>query len=140
MAKLITIPKGEYLYRQGDPATAMYLVKSGSLVITRFFLHHEVAHRNHIFADDIVGELSLFDGKHRDHNVKATQDTEVIMIEYATLLHSMAQLPPWAEALMKTLISHIRIVAHHLRVRIDQEVHQEQMSSSKKPAPLNDAG
>lgn len=131
MAKLILIPKGEYLYRQGEPATAMYLVKSGSLVITRFFLHQEVAHHNNIFADDIVGELSLFDGKHRDHNVKAVQDTEVIALEYSSLLNHMRELPPWAEALMKTMINHIRIVAHHLRMRVDQEVQQEQLGHKR---------
>lgn len=130
MSRLLKVPKNEYLYKQGDPATAMYMVKSGSFTITRFILHEEVGPGSQIYVDDIIGELSLFDGKHRDHNIKATQDSEVVVLEYSHLLKNIEDLPPWAEALMKTMISHLRAVAQYVRTRLEKDL--EELARNEK--------
>ncbi len=108
MALTISVLNGEYLYKQGDVATDMYVIKSGSLQITTFKVPQQEIFGPTFFAGAVVGELSLFDGKRRGHNLKATQDTEVEIMPYDSLADSIESLPVWARALIKVLINRLR--------------------------------
>lgn len=107
MAEAKKIAKDTYLFREGDAPDAMYIVKSGTLAVTKTKGNSEVVLAE-IQAGSMVGEMALFDKKPRSANVKATKDTEVISLPYDSLNKQMDQLPVWVRAIMKNLNENLR--------------------------------
>jgi CRP/FNR family transcriptional regulator, cyclic AMP receptor protein len=103
----LKIPKDRYLFREGDAPDAMYIVKSGSLAITKAKGSSEIVLAE-IGPGSMVGEMALFDMKPRSANVKAAKDSEVISLPYESLQAQMTGLPVWVRAIMKTLNENLR--------------------------------
>lgn len=99
--------KDTYLFRDGDPPDAMYIIKSGGFAITKAKGNSEITLAE-IGPGAMVGEMALFDRKPRSANVKATKDSEVIALPYDSLTTQMEQLPVWVRAIMKTLNENLR--------------------------------
>lgn len=107
MAEAKKIAKDNYLFRDGDAPDAMYIIKSGSFVITKTKGASEVILAE-ISTGAMVGEMALFDKKPRSANVKATKDSEVIALPYESLNKQLDQLPVWVRAIMKTMNENMR--------------------------------
>ncbi len=107
MAEVKKIAKDNYLFREGDPPDAMYIVKAGTLAVTKTKGNAEVVLAE-IQAGAMVGEMALFDKKPRSANVKAIKETEVIALPYDSLDKQMDQLPVWVRAIMKNLNENLR--------------------------------
>ncbi len=103
----LKIPKDRYLFREGDAPDAMYIVKTGSLAITKTKGASEIILAE-IGPGSMVGEMALFDMKPRSANVKAAKDSEVISLPYESLQSQMTGLPVWVRAIMKTLNENMR--------------------------------
>lgn len=103
----LKIPKDRYLFREGDAPDAMYIVKSGTLAITKAKGSTEIVLAE-IGPGSMVGEMALFDMKPRSANVKAAKDAEVIALPYESLQTQMGTLPVWVRAIMKTLNENMR--------------------------------
>ena len=86
------INKDMYLFREGDAPDAMYIVKSGTLAVTKTKGNTEVVLAE-IKPGSMVGEMALFDNKPRSANVKATSETEVIALPYESLNKQLDGLP-----------------------------------------------
>lgn len=75
----LCLPGGQYLFRAGEPAAALYLLRSGSLGVfdgpTR--LLHQLA------AGECVGEISLLSGGHHHLSVRALRDSELLRLDRA---------------------------------------------------------
>lgn len=83
------LPGGRPLYKQGEPADAMYLLVSGSLgsfdgptVLTRL-----------ISAGDSVGEISLVSGENRQATVRALRDSELLRLDRAAFEALVSRYP-----------------------------------------------
>ncbi|WP_229720728.1 patatin-like phospholipase family protein [Dyella nitratireducens] len=74
----ICLPGGQYLYRAGEVADALYLLRSGSLGVFdgSTDLIRQVA------ADDCVGEISLLGGEALRYNVRALRDCELLRLDH----------------------------------------------------------
>ncbi|MGZ3769047.1 MAG: Crp/Fnr family transcriptional regulator [Bdellovibrio sp.] len=107
MAEQKKLPKDHYLFREGDAPDAMYIVKSGSLAVTKTKGNSEIILAE-IGTGAMVGEMALFDKKPRSANVKALKDSEVISLPYDSLTRQMDQLPVWVRAILKTLNENLR--------------------------------
>ena len=127
MTQTKLLKKGEYIYREGDPANEFYLVMSGSLRATRIRNHIERFKRGRVIAGEVVGEASLFDKSRRTFNVQAEQDSEVAVIRYDDLLKDTS-LPLWASALFKAMIDRYRHV--YVDVKYDDDDNYEDPSET----------
>ncbi len=107
MAEAKKIAKDNYLFREGDAADAMYIIKSGLLAVTKTKGQSEVSLAE-INPGSMVGEMGLFDNKPRSANVKAIKETEVIALPYDSLNKQLDQLPVWVRAILKNLNETIR--------------------------------
>lgn len=107
MAEAKKIAKDTYLFREGDAPDAMYIVKSGTLAVTKTKGNSEIVLAE-ISTGSMVGEMALFDNKPRSANVKATKESEVIALPYDSLQKQMDQLPVWVRAILKTLNENLR--------------------------------
>jgi len=101
------VEQGHYLFREGDPPDAMYVVKSGKLAVIKTKQNSEIILAE-IGPGSMVGEMAFFDNKPRSASVKALKDTDLIALPYKALHLQFSQFPEWAKAIMRTVNDHLR--------------------------------
>jgi CRP-like cAMP-binding protein len=114
MAGTRKVEAGKYLFKEGDPPDAMYVVKSGKLAITKAKANSEITLAE-IGPGAMVGEMAFFDNKARSASVKAIKDTEVIALPYKALHAQFSQFPEWAKAIMRTVNDHLRTANQRIK-------------------------
>jgi CRP/FNR family transcriptional regulator, cyclic AMP receptor protein len=103
---------GQYLFREGEPSKAMFLIKKGTVSIRKMkgAAFVEIAR---IYSNEVLGELSFFDRLPRSAAAIALTEVEALEIEFNKLDKIYAQVPDY----MKTIIA---AVADRLRKANDQ--------------------
>lgn len=115
MSQTKTVAKDTYLFREGDVPDAMYIVKSGSLAVTKTKGNSEIVLAE-IKPGSMVGEMAIFDKKPRSANVKATKDCEVVSLPYEALDKQLDALPVWIKAIMRTMNDNLREANKKIRL------------------------
>lgn len=115
MAEAKSLKKDNYLFREGDAPDSLYIVKSGTLLVTKFNGNNEVTIAE-VNKGSLVGEMALFDRKPRSANIKAKMDSEVIALPYESLEKQLEAMPVWLKAILKNLNEHLRVANKKLRV------------------------
>ena len=94
------LPKGEFLFKEGQTGDAMYIIISGSL---------EVFRENRVIANrttgEYLGEMALLGNKIRSASVKATTDVKTIEIHEHYFLKFLSLHPKAFLPLFRTLAS-----------------------------------
>lgn len=108
------IERDHYLFREGDPPDAMYVVKSGKFAVVKTKTNSEIILAE-IGPGAMVGEMAFFDGKPRSASVKAIKDSEVIALPYKALHAQFANFPEWCKAIMRTVNDHLRNANQRLK-------------------------
>lgn len=72
-----SLPGGRSLFRQGDPADALYLVVRGSLGV----FAGPTERVRLVAAGDSVGEIGLITGETRQHTARALRDSELLRLD-----------------------------------------------------------
>lgn len=101
------IDRDHYLFREGDPPDAMYVVKSGKFAVVKMKQNSEIVLAE-IGPGAMVGEMAFFDNKPRSASVKALKDAEVIALPYKALHAQFSSFPEWCKAIMRTVNDHLR--------------------------------
>ncbi len=70
----VSCPKGAYLFKEGDPGDAMYLIESGQVAVVRKDDRETVAY---VGPGNFVGEISLLLGQPRTASLKVVIDVEL---------------------------------------------------------------
>ena len=96
--------QGEIVFREGDPATELYIVKSGRVVI---------ASGNRLLAtiedNGIFGEMALIDNSPRSATVTAATDVELVPVDESQFFFLVSQTPFFALKVMRVLAGRLRI-------------------------------
>lgn len=101
----VSLDPGKFLFREGDAADALYIVKRGVLRIVSGSTVFET-----LRPGGIVGEMGIVEaGGRRSASVIAGTRAELIEIDTAKFLALVAQIPDFSLAVM-------RVMAHRLRV------------------------
>lgn len=109
------LKKGEYLFREGDPSEAMFVIKAGKLAILKSKGNSEVALAE-IGPGDMVGEMAFFDNKPRSASAKAATDTTVIELPFKSLNAQFKTFPEWSKAIMRTVNNHLRNANQRIKI------------------------
>ena len=81
-AQDVSVPAGTEVIRQGDPATDLYVVRSGTLdVVARGEGMATPARINTLTTGDYFGEIGLLRGIPRTAGVRATQDCSLVRLD-----------------------------------------------------------
>ena len=108
---LILIRPGEFLFREGDEAQALYIVRKGSLRIMSGSIIYET-----ISAGGVVGEMALIDeGAPRSASVLAVSHTELWEIDTDTFRSIVATNPNFALMIMRVMARRLRIMNQRYR-------------------------
>ncbi|WP_458070603.1 patatin-like phospholipase family protein [Rhodanobacter sp. BL-MT-08] len=83
------LPGGRPLFKPGEPADALYLVKSGSLGV----FDSPTVLRHLVSAGESVGEISLLGGETRGRMVRALRDSELLRLDRAAFERVLARHP-----------------------------------------------
>ena len=104
-ADIVSLNPGEFLFREGDPAGALYVVKSGVLRIVSGSTIYET-----LRGGSIVGEMGIVEeGSQRSASVIAGTRAELFEIDSPKFLSLVGKTPEFSLAVM-------RVMAHRLRV------------------------
>ena len=102
--RTIVVEAGEVLFKEGDPADCMYVVRSGTLRIRSGGVVYEDA-----IAGGIVGEMALVEGSvPRSAMVYALTRCEVVKIDEPRFFSLIAETPSFATTVMRALSRRLR--------------------------------
>ena len=107
---------GEVLFREGDPGTDVFIVRSGRLRITRCQGGREVELG---FADpgEMVGEMAFVDQTARSATLTAIERSELAVLDLETVRGALDAQPPWMRLMLQSLIGHLRETSEKLSSR-----------------------
>lgn len=118
------IERDHYLFREGDPPDAMYVVKSGKFAVVKTKQNAEIILAE-VLPGAMVGEMAFFDNKPRSASVKALKDSEVIALPYKALHAQFQGFPEWCKAIMRTVNDHLRNANQRIKQLEKSEVDGE---------------
>lgn len=101
------LKEGEVLFRAGEKADSMYIVRTGSLKV--YFLKGTEEVQLAQLADGaVVGEMAFFDQKPRSAHVKALAQTEITEITRDDFDKLLTQIPKWLVTMLQSLSGRLR--------------------------------
>lgn len=103
----VKLQQGHYLFREGDPSDAMYVIKTGKLAVVKTKGNSEIVLAE-IGPGAMVGEMAFFDGKPRSASVRAVNEAEAIALPFKALHAQFQNFPEWCKAIMRTVNDHLR--------------------------------
>jgi len=122
---------GEYIFREGESAVFAYIVKSGSVEITK-----RSAAGEQVLAElappTIFGEMALIDGNPRSAGARAKGDTVVTEVTEESFLTYLQQNPQAAVRIMKTISENLR-ASNQLVAKYEQSVDGNDLLDDARP-------
>lgn len=97
----------EIIFREGDAPDALYLIRSGSVTVSRDVNGHDVV-LSYVAAGNYVGEMALLNDTPRTATVQATVPTEMILLDADTFRAVIQRNPAWRAELETRLLARIR--------------------------------
>ena len=101
-------PGGQALFHMGDEGNSLHIIERGRVKITIPSSSGEELILAILEAGDLLGELSLFDGKPRSATVQALEDTETLCLHREDLLALMRDRFDVVEIILEVLVRRIR--------------------------------
>jgi CRP/FNR family cyclic AMP-dependent transcriptional regulator len=99
---------GQVLFHMGDEGGSFYIIERGRVKVTIPSSSGEELILAILGAGDLLGELSLFDGKPRSATVQALEDTETLCLHREDLLALMRNRFTVVEKILEVLARRIR--------------------------------
>ena len=85
-SRIVTIEKGSFLFHQHDPADALYIVKSGELVVVLSNVDGREMIIDELSVGDCFGEVALLASGTRTAGAQARENSEVLEIKAGAFL------------------------------------------------------
>lgn len=98
---------GEYIFREGESAAYAYVIKSGTVEITKHSTDGEQVLAE-LAAPTLFGEMALIDGNPRSAGARANDNTVVTEVTAASFQTYLAKNPDAAVRIMKTISENLR--------------------------------
>ena len=115
------IPKGDAVFRDGDPGEAAYLIESGTMGIFKTVEGEEIqlATRSD---GELLGEMAIIDGSTRIAHAIALEDSIVVTIPRAGIDAMLTKQNPLIKTLVQILVDNLRNV-HEIYMKRPRSVH-----------------
>ena len=114
-----TIPRGEVIFRKGDPGDAMYVIESGRVQIS---IHDEARREvvlKHYGPGQIFGEMSLLDGLPRSATAMAVEPMSVMILPRGVFMNYLKEHPDIAIGMMRDLSTRLRYTTTYVEKVVD---------------------
>ena len=108
---LVALDAGQVLFAEGDPPTAMFVVKSGTLRIQSGGVVYE-----DVGPGGIVGEMALVEKHHaRSATVFALANCQLVAVDEARFAALVVEAPSFATTVMQVLSRRLRVMDRRYR-------------------------
>lgn len=94
---------GQYVFYQGDPGHAMYVIAEGRAHVELSSGEGDTVILAMLEPGDVFGELALIDGGSRSASVIAVENVELLMVNRASLLDLLVRQPALLRGLLGSL-------------------------------------
>jgi CRP/FNR family transcriptional regulator len=98
------LKRGQILFREGDTGEEMFLVRAGSVVISKAVTGRVEQVLARVGPGDFFGEMALFDRSPRSATIQADSDATLLVLDRATLRHLTEVSPRAAAAFFESLV------------------------------------
>ncbi|HUP97993.1 MAG TPA: cyclic nucleotide-binding domain-containing protein [Usitatibacter sp.] len=105
-----TFSGGEILFKEGQAPDGLYLIRRGSVMISRTIAGREVV-LSYLSAGNYVGEMALLSESPRTATVKAAVTTEAVILDAEVFKSVLARNPKWREDMEQRFLARLRINA-----------------------------
>jgi CRP-like cAMP-binding protein len=116
------LAKGEYLFREGDPASGFYIVQSGSVNVHRV----SAAGKEqiiHVFrAGESFAEVALASETGYPADARALESTQVLLVQKEGILALLRRQPELALRMLGSMSSHLRVLVGQLEDLTSKDV------------------
>jgi CRP/FNR family transcriptional regulator, cyclic AMP receptor protein len=110
-AVIVTVDGGDFLFREGDPADALYIVRKGVLRIVSGSIVYET-----VKPGGIVGEMGIVDqGGRRSASAIAGTRAELEKIDRSAFLTLIRSTPDFALEVMQVMARRLRVMNRRYR-------------------------
>jgi CRP-like cAMP-binding protein len=96
--------KGEVLFREGDPGQEMFLIRAGTVIVSKAVIGRVEQVLARMGEGEFFGEMSLFDRAPRSATVQADVDTALLCLDRESLLQFVELSPRAAAAFFHALV------------------------------------
>jgi signal-transduction protein with cAMP-binding, CBS, and nucleotidyltransferase domain len=107
--EILPLAKGQYLFRQGDPAIAAYIVTSGTVAIYKEKDGQRLPIAK-VRKGEFFGEMAIVDGTARRASAFALVDTTLSIVAKDMIEQKMAASDPLVRSVVQMLINSLRMV------------------------------
>jgi len=115
VSKLNRYRKGSVLYRQGDPARFLFVVKRGKVKVSSISLDGGKKTYAILGEGHIVGDVAFLLGDEYESLSEALVDTDAYVITRAEFEHFLAHSPPFCRAVIHDLGDKVRLLARQVQ-------------------------
>ena len=123
--ELREVRAGATVFRQGDQGDSLMCVVEGQLdTVVKDNAGQDIVLAA-IGAGDVVGEMSMLDGRPRSATVRCTEDARLLVLERDDLLKVLPRSPHLALDMMGEMAARARKVDDLLRSRVSRNVNEE---------------
>jgi CRP-like cAMP-binding protein/thioredoxin reductase len=105
-----TFGGGEALFTEGQAPDGLYLIRRGSVMISRTIAGREVV-LSYLSAGNYVGEMALLSESPRTATVKAAVTTEAVILDADVFKRVLARNPRWREDMEERFMDRLRVNA-----------------------------
>jgi CRP-like cAMP-binding protein len=103
--EIVTLRPGEFLFREGDDADGLFIVKSGRVQVTR----HGTIYDD-VSGGGIVGELAIVDEGTRSASVRAATGAVLVKVDIPGFLALVEHEPEFALTVMGVMARRLRLM------------------------------
>jgi CRP/FNR family cyclic AMP-dependent transcriptional regulator len=119
-------PAATVVFRNGDPADAMYLIESGKVHISITDADGHTATLTELAAGDFFGEMSMLDGRGRSADATVTENARLAKLTRADFLSFLEGDPRVALEMLTALTRRLRRTDTLLRHRISRNLNEQE--------------
>ncbi|MCP4726149.1 MAG: Crp/Fnr family transcriptional regulator [bacterium] len=99
--------KGEIVFREGQNAKDLYIIKSGIAEVLKQVNDQEIKLAE-LCEDDFFGEMAFFSDEPRSATVRALDDLEVYIVDEADFSSHMQNIPGWFSRMITVMAKRIK--------------------------------
>ena len=125
---------GEYVFKEGDLGTDMYIIQEGKVAVLKHFQGEE-KQLVQLSGGDFFGEMSVLEDLPRTASVKALEDCLLVKINGSTFDQMLRKNPEIAVRMMRKLSRRLRETDQMLREALGSEESQAPEMPSPQTGP-----
>ncbi len=103
-----TFPEGVYIFFEGDPPTALYVILEGHIALIRHTPEGRDVVLDVMRPGNLVGELAVFEGVPYSASAKTLDEVRTVVLPREKFLHLLSRYPRMASAIIFDLTRRVR--------------------------------